>query len=298
MMNRKQAPKKSKNKRGSNKMSTTTTKNTKPAIRSMDNDGAAYARLLMDPCNAKVTHPNYAGGDSGYLIRTESTVTFPHPNGYVRWAPGAVSTNDQELVYMTATTPAIGVAVAGIPDAPGKNFLTGTTSSYRCVAACMKLVYPGAEVDRAGLVYAGLVTAQTTALGDTISVNHVTPLLQSAGRMPDTEIEVLWRPDFNDQGFRDPLHDIDVNDLGSRSAIAIAFTGGADAGVTIRMTAIYEWRPRQNKGIALPTLARSISAYSLDDVLNYIQKNGGKWVRFGYAVRGAMRGREAGRLDM
>lgn len=291
-----------KNKQRSNKMSTKMTKNTKPATRSIDAQGAAYARLLMDPCNAKITHPNYAGGSAGYLIRSEKTISLAptaHTDGLIRWAPGTMGANGQDCIFMTASTPQSQVGVAPVTNPPGKEFLGASASSYRCVAACMKLIYPGAELNRSGMVYAGNVTAQVVSLGDTVSIEEVVPLLPSYTRMPDTEIEIKWRPGFADQGFIDPNHSLPIDDLAAHSAMALAFSGGhVGTGVTIRMTAVYEWLPSFGKGLAVPASARSTSAYTLDDVLNWVKKNGGDWVRLGSAMKTAFSGPTVGRIEL
>lgn len=73
------------------------------APRGVDSGAKAYARLLVDPIGAPLCHPVASGGESGYLLRADSTITFAlgagKTGGYVFVAPGNLGSGNVELLY-------------------------------------------------------------------------------------------------------------------------------------------------------------------------------------------------------
>lgn len=68
----------------------------------LDKPALEYANLLVDPCTAPLVHPIYAGGDSGYLFRAESTFSWAsdatQTAGVLHWTPNAIGINGIDLV--------------------------------------------------------------------------------------------------------------------------------------------------------------------------------------------------------
>jgi len=65
--------------------------------RGMDASARAYAMLLSDPCGAPLTHPLYAGGEGGILVKAESVfnlVAGTDTKALVHWTPGAMGTTN------------------------------------------------------------------------------------------------------------------------------------------------------------------------------------------------------------
>jgi len=121
-----------------------------PVRGALDAQAMAYAKLLSDPINAPLVHPVYAGGDGGYLMRFNTTLTMGKtPTGtasYLQWTPGAVGPNGVDLIVGTDTTSAgtpVATAIGGSAFSPGYLFLSSNASAFRTVAASMQVTYAG-----------------------------------------------------------------------------------------------------------------------------------------------------------
>ncbi len=242
----------------------------------LDKAGLDHAKLLLDPCGAKLSHPVYSGAEGGYLIRSESFsrnfVSVGTTAGVFHWTPGAVSSNDTELLYTDAPNSGAGVAAATIAAAPGKAFLQNA-SMCRCVAACIKIGFTGTEGNRSGRIHYGRTSATLVNPGDVISVDGLAGALPYYSRTPVSEIEVLWLPNDGDQLFHDPNEAITAEARRRLSSITIAASDlPSGVGLTFRMTAIYEWQPVYNTGVAVPANSRAQSNSTLDQVINVVQR--------------------------
>lgn len=245
----------------------------------LDKAALAHAVLLMDPCGAPLTHPVYAGGDSGYLIRAETFFSFATGTtpgvtaGIMHWVPGAINTTGTDLTFVDvatgATTATLGT-VAG-KESPGAAFLRSQASMYRCVAACAKISYVGSESTRSGRLFWGNTSGGYLTPGDTVSPDGACNGLQNYLRTPPTEIEVKWIPNDADALLVDPNLASTVDQV-RRGAITVAIGGlPVNVGLVVRLTAVYEWQPATAAGLAVPTHSRATSNNTLDQVLNYVQ---------------------------
>lgn len=155
----------------------------KPAYARLDAAALAYARLLNDPCSARMVHPTFVGAESGFLLRVRQLVslhaTASYNCGYVLWAPeyhnlgyntnGAgydssgnyfvfETTSNQIRPINTVAAP-LGLGVntystngSCLAD-PAYNFVSSATcEDARCIAACLKLIYTGPVATKAGLM--------------------------------------------------------------------------------------------------------------------------------------------------
>lgn len=253
----------------------------RPAVNAvgLDAQALAYAKLLADPCGAMLTHPIYSGGEGGYLVRCESFFSFAtgatNTAGVLHWVPGAANATATELMINAAVDATTSVAIgtsAGI-QTPGRAFLTDTVAQYRCVAACARVAYQGSESTRAGRIHYGPTTGGFLNTLESTSSDGAAQGLPHYSRTPPTEIEIKWTPTDADQLMVDPNGAEVPQDRGRRGAITIAVGGlPANVGLTVRLTAIYEWQPSVNKGLAVPMESRARSRNTLDQVLNFVQK--------------------------
>jgi len=260
----------------------------------LDAPAAAYLKLLMDPCASNLTHPIYGGGEGGYLIRSESFLTLgvapTSTAGYLQWSPGLMGPNNTELCVAEAVSSATPAVASTLASAPGKTFLTATASTVRCVAACMRISYPGAELDRSGRLHFGGCSGSLIDAGQTLTVDQLAMTLEHYTRTPSGEIEVVWKPNAADQMFTDPNITNASVEKDRKSAVALAFAGlKAGVGLNIRFTAVYEWQPSVAQGVAVPNTSRAMSANSLDHVVNKAQELGFKFIRgMGQEMGGGM----------
>lgn len=268
----------------------------RPTTTLLDRQAMAYAMLLADPCGAPLAHPVYAGGDGGYLFRAESFTTVGtsagHTAGTVLFTPGAINASGTELLTTSAIAGSSGATAAALDITPGKTFLTDNASNVRCVAACMKVSFPGAESARSGRIHFGQVSGSTYSLGDVFTPDGLAQALPHYTRTPAGEVEIIWKPNSGDQMFTNPARTADVTfqDRDRRAAIAVAFAGlPAAVGVTVRLTCVWEWQPKIGRGMSNPTLSRSTAAATLDQVLNYLAERGFQYVRgVGFAAGEAL----------
>lgn len=244
--------------------------------------GAEYARLLMDPCAAKLTHPVYSGAEGGILIRAESFATYgagTNTAGVLHWTPGAIGATNTELLVAGADTAVLSVPMAATTAAPGKTYLAANAVAVRVVAACLIVTYPGSELSRSGRVHYGHTSGALIDLGDSLNSDQVSGTLEHFERTPATAIEIVWKPNDADQLFTDPNATTLASEKDRKAAITFSWAGlPASTGLTFKFVAVYEYQPVRALGIANPSMSRSTAPETLDRVLNYISGTGFKYV--------------------
>lgn len=253
---------------------------------SLDAQAAAYARLLSDPCGAKLSHPIYAGGEGGYLIRVENDQVINNgatdlgAMGY--WCPGSMSTtsiptgiSSGPVVNDTALQP----LSSAVLNSPGRVFFQSNASAVRCVSACIQLSFPGTELNRSGFVALGQGT-----FGGLASSSHSTSTLRTMAervrRMPDGQVEIRLVPNLESATYSSVLGAADSQGL---PALFFSVWGiPPSTGVRVRMVAVYEWLPQRSAGLTLPSsLTTSESRNTLNDVLRAM-KGWGDWAYEGF----------------
>jgi hypothetical protein len=254
----------------------------------LDVGAAAYARLLADPCAAPLVHPVYSGTQSGFLFRAESFVTYaagatPGPTaGFVHWTPGYPNGSRSELVVGLAADGSSAAALEAKFDSPGRIFLRENTSAVRCVAACMKITYPGSEASRSGRIHLGHLPAGAVdnVGGVTYTPDGVSTLCQHYGRTPVDTLEIVWKPSVADMNWSDPAASSSPVLRDQRASVTATFAGLPDGvGLTFHFTAVYEWIPNVAAGLSGNALGKAQTRNSLDDVTDYLIAGGFKFVR-------------------
>lgn len=273
------------------------------ASTALDKPAADYAALLADPCNAPLVHPVYAGGDSGFLFRAENFFTFGNTtgvtSGVIHWAPGYVNSTNTELVGQTFATSATSGVVQTFAESPGRGFLGTNARGARCVAACVKISFPGAESARSGRIHYGHTNAGLMDVGDTITADAVGQTLQNYSRTPTDTIEVVWKPGAGDTEFNDPSAAASATMRDRKQAITVAWAGlPAAVGLTFHFTAVYEWTPSYGLGVAHNSLGKNRSRNTLDNVVDTLIDRGFTFVRdMGAAAMGPMSGAALGMMQ-
>lgn len=250
----------------------------------LDAQGSAYARLLADPCAAPLVHPVYPGGDAGFLFRADSVASFgggaTETSGVLHWVPGYANSSNTDLLVTAGATSAANLTMASNGNGPGKTFLNANAFGARCVAACVKISFPGKESDRSGRLHYGHTQAGTIDAGDVVTVDGVAPLVQHYTRTPPEIVEILWRPGIADTEFNDPNATASASIRDRKSAITVAWSGIPVAtGMTFHFTAIYEWTPKPTVGVSTNTSGKNSSRNTMDQVLDALNRMGFHWVR-------------------
>jgi hypothetical protein len=255
-----------------------------PRPRGLDDKALAYARLLTDPCGAGLVQPVYPGGEAGFLFRADSIATYgggaTETAGIVHWTPGYTNSSNSDLLVGGATGPSTPITLASSGTGPGKSFLGANAAGVRCVAACLKVTFPGSESARAGRVHYGHTVAGIMDSGNTTDVDALAPVLQHYSRTPADTIELLWKPGISDTEFNDPNTAASATLRDRKSSLTVAWAGvPGGTGMTFHYTAIYEWMPKVDVGVSTNVNGKSTSSNTLDDILDAIKEVGFNWVK-------------------
>jgi hypothetical protein len=251
----------------------------------LDEKAREYARLLSDPCNGPIVPPIYPGGDSGFLFRAESFVTFgigaTETSGIFHWTPGYVNATNTHLLAIAGALGSTSITMANQGgNAPGTAFLAANAKGARCVSACLKLTYPGAENTRAGRLHYGLTSSGMLDSAQATTADNVAQTLQHFSRTPADTVELIWRPSIGDTEFNDPTEAAGAPIKDRKEALTVAWVGLPVAtGLTFHMTAVYEWTPAVGLGVGHNALGKAVSRNTLDDVIDYLVQAGFTFVK-------------------
>jgi len=223
----------------------------------LDEAATNHIKLMANPCNARICPPAYDSPGGGALLRYRKIISLGaatgETSGIITWVPGTNEyvANGAASIY-TVFTPS-GTTMFG-PLSTGPNSPYG--QSFRCVAACMRLITNASESNRSGLVYAGNVDANQNypAAGANVDLNGMILGMPVITRSPVKSLEVLWTPNQGDMNSSTDLGAVS-NVIGgdSRSALTIAFSGApAGTGYTVEVTGVYEVAYGLNSGILTP----------------------------------------------
>lgn len=260
---------------------------------SLDASARAYANLLADPCNAPLVHPTYSGSDGAYLVRFNTVNTYglvaTSTSGLLHWIPGAVNASgglNNSLLYNESPSSATAATMTAVNNlyTPGGLFLQANASNYRCVAACITVYWAGSELTRAGIVSTGNTDGALLTPGASVQPGTVFPVLSHTERVPDGKIELRWRPSSADQLFQSSstmVTNPTTNDTAKNAALTLFYYGlPAGVGITVEMTAVYEYIPSITLGLSVAPTSRNTSNNTLDQVINALDSTG-DWVRKG-----------------
>lgn len=237
--NRKAAPARKRPKKGSKKP---------PMSGGLDENVRKWLRLMHDPCAAALTPPCYGGTGSGYLTRTRDIITPPATavDFLVEFTPSADTSSTYRYGYATATGGTLGTASA--QQAGGLIANKGVVGRQRCVAACLKVIYTGTELNRSGLVSSTIDSGMSLIPAEGIAG---TAQLWSTGmprtaRMGAERHEILWVPGDDDQVFRanEPSEEARTGEI-SGNSLQIAIVNAPAGSYIVEATIVWEWQPAE-----------------------------------------------------
>lgn len=211
----------------------------------LDQGAMHHIRLMADPCNAPLVHPAYESPGGGAVIRYRKFITVGTAGvekcGAFSWAPAL---NEHFANGADASANAFAPArVSTFPDLAATSASTAG-SSFRCVAACARIITNASELNRAGLVYAG-ATDMNQAWGAgaaVLNVDSLAGILPVTTRSPNKSIEIVWTPGGADTDFNsDDTLSVTGRGAIGRNTLTFAFAGAPSAiGYTIELTGVYE----------------------------------------------------------
>lgn len=229
----------------------------------LDKAAMDHIKLMADPCQGKLVPAAYASPGGGAIIRLKTVVSLAtaagETAGAFTWAPGS-----NEYSANGAVSPTTTFGVNGLSMFPVLQTVAGAGNSartFRCVAACVRVMPYASEMNRSGFVWAGQTYQSYLARnsGSQTNVQTVAASLPVMTRVPSKMVEILWVPTVQDQDFTVDMDDSSYS-IGSteqqHSAITIAVGGlQATTGVAIEVTGVYEINFPSQLGYvsALPT---------------------------------------------
>lgn len=206
-------------------------------------------RMLSDPCFANLAESAYRGR-SGIVSRFTGVNTFTAGSftaaAFV-YNPAALSaTQFAVATSSTSATPSYDQPM------PGQAYLLATAESYRVIGFCLDIDYVGTELNRSGMVYGGVVPSSTVIAGVATNVDKLKVLLSNSVRTPDREITQLWFPGVNNEQYNDIISATIYGDA-NNSLILCVENMPTGLQIRIRQTVIYEWLPKADTGIIMPS---------------------------------------------
>lgn len=224
-------------------------------INGLDENCRKWLRLMADPCSSALCQPCYGGTGSGYLTRTRDIITPPaNAVDFLMEFTPTTNTN-QTYRYGYAVTTGGSLGTAAVQQAGGLIANRAVVGRQRCVAACIKVLYTGSELTRAGLVSATLDSGRTLESGELItgSAQLWSTGMPRTARMGSERHEILWVPGDNDAVFRaNELTEELVTGEASGNSIQVAVTNAPAASYIIEATVVWEWQPAQEVSAGAP----------------------------------------------
>lgn len=241
-------------------------------MRLFDQQAAAYAKLLLDPCHAPLTHP-VGSPTGGILFRSQTIIPLgalaTTTCGVVHWVPGSLNNGNTELLFANGLAGSTPLTFATTNTAPGKVFLAASASDMRCVAACMRIMYDGSEATRAGRIGYGNTIGGFVQTSTTTSTDALMAQMPVMERTPQATAEIRWKPTQFDDAMIDPQATLNLQDRDRRGALTAMIVGHpVGAPLTLELTAVYEYLPLAGQGIVAATTHGGNSNWTVSSVVN------------------------------
>jgi hypothetical protein len=245
----------------------------------LDAPAAAAANMFYDPCGSTLV-PTVYPGDSGYVNRFTSAFTTGNStgevNGIVIFKPG------NNLMFNGSPTTSAVTFTVSLADtqAPGAGFFNTNATKVRCAGACLVVRPLATPTNATGVLYYGVVPASVVANGSTPSLDQLIQLLPqsvSVAQALMNPLEIKWSPGTFDDRYS-PISGITGDDDTDRNVIVVAAVGMAAAsGFNTRATAIYEWAPQANLGVAIDSTQVAPSRCTPACILRNLKRKDPEW---------------------
>lgn len=206
-------------------------------------------RMLHDPCYATLAESAYRGR-AGIVSRFTGVSTYT-AGGFTAaafvWNPAATAgTQFAVAASNTVATPSYDQVM------PGQAYLFTTAETWRVIGMCVDIDYVGTELNRSGMIYGGIVPADQVAAGVATTVDQIKVLLSNTTRTPDKELAQMWFPGIGNEQYVGVSTGVSFQD--SNNSLVLCFENmPAGLQIRLRVTTIYEWLPKVNTGIIMPS---------------------------------------------
>lgn len=251
-----------------------------PRVRLMSRAALEYAKLLSNPCTGPLVHAP-GSSEGGQVVRFESDFLLGNgateTAGALLWTPGGQNEGASNTGFVNgfAANDTALITYTNNNAAPGKVFLQNNASSYRCIAACLQVYWPGSELNRQGIIGAAQATYGLLSTASNSNASGLRSLCPVVERMPTDHLEIRWAPNFADGLFTNPASTTSVED--GHAGILLTWAGiPVSTGVRIRMVAVFEWRPKV-QGLVLSSNTAHSSAEGVQEVRHMLDARDANW---------------------
>lgn len=237
----------------------------------LDAHAKAWIRLLADPCNAPMVQPCYTSTGSGYFVRVRQVLDIPATaTDYVLdLVPSAGTGNVGAWSWSDTVGGSLGNATNL---SMGGFFNSGFVGRARCVAGCVKILYTGTELNRAGTAGFALQQGRTLVQNEPVGGNSSSWLatVPHTERIGQREMEYRWVPGPGDEFFRvcsNGSEELPTNETNGAS-IQLVISGITPGTVRVTWVSVWEWQPEQEINTGIVSVNRPpASNNSLNQVL-------------------------------
>jgi hypothetical protein len=250
----------------------------------LDTYAKNYLRLLADPCNGPLVTAPFGDGQGGIVARFEQDIVLNNDatsvGSYIVFVPSICAYYTSAAAITSDTTLyASGATGAG----PGySQLLSGAgASSFRTIAACLQVYYPGSEQSRSGISAIGQLNQG--AVTGTNSTSTIRVLSEYVERTPGAMIELKWTPNNYDMEWGSTTApDGGSGPLLNRRSALVSSTFGIPVvtGMRYRMVSVIEYLPSSGNGMVAAPTDRTISRNTFSDVLRVLE-GAGNWAYTG-----------------
>jgi hypothetical protein len=215
----------------------------------LDEAALKWRKLLEDPCGADLAPPCYAGTGTGYLVRYRTLVNLPPTAVDFLWefVPSEGPSTCLHNTWSATAGGSLGTAgtssIGGILD---NRLIVGRA---RCVAACVKVVYLGTELNRSGTV-GFTCDSGASLLGGEAVIGNATEWMAGmphTERIGSREAEYRWVPGPGDEFFRVQSSDAEEAATYEQNGNSLQVViNNAPAGTCqLQLVSVWEWQPAE-----------------------------------------------------
>lgn len=256
-----------------------------PTANGLDKEAKDFLKLLADPCGASLVGAPYGGiaGTNFYRFRQLVSPGVDAVDSSLQFCPSLVdaqgSTSGGAGSIQWTSSNVAGATSSNLYGSTVSPVIATYVGALRCVGACIKVLYTGSELNRAGLVGTTILTAPIyNGTGNSVGIPGAyfsVPSLQnempSVRRLGEVVHEVRWVPGFEDQQFIEIAENPSINAAYSPGSAIVASVYNAPPGsIFYEVYSCWETQPNAQTGGMVTTVRAPPSRNTLNDVLRTI----------------------------
>lgn len=232
----------------------------------MDAGAVTHRNLLLDPCNAVLGPPVYAGLGTGQYRRLRTYITAEGQSVEGCYIFQLGTNTFWKASHVAGTQGESYTYNGGAAIFSDANLASGR--QLRCIAGCVKVRYLGSESNRSGVV--GMLAAPAQMLGPSQVSSATVDLTRCpvVHRTGEVQHEVKFVPNASDEMFATPtVSGVGVFATPGNSCLMVVYKGTPAATVQFEITSIYEMEEATIAGNVVVTSVTPSSSVTLNQLL-------------------------------